>query len=217
MNFVRVMLMAALVLGAATVAFAETLFFDDFSEETPASNGTPGNPRLLTNWNVASGYIDVADIVTNPLSIYYTYPEQGQFLDMDGSGRTAVNTITSKMLFEFQPDNLYTVSFATWGWRNIHDGDSTDLLSISIPGLFQTQLTIAQTDLLTHRSFTFSPSSSMTGRLIFEHDGNVDNIGPCVDDIGLSTTAVPEPGNLTLLIIGTPGLLGYRWSWCRAS
>ena len=94
MNFVRVILLAALVLVATTVAFAETLFFDDFSEEAPASNGTPGNPRLLSNWNVASGYIDVADIVTNPLSIYYTYPEQGQFLDMDGSGRTAVNTIT---------------------------------------------------------------------------------------------------------------------------
>ncbi len=192
-----VALLVTLVVLGSNAVLAGVMLFDDFSEEAPASNGTPGNPRRLQNWDVTSGYIDLMGVVTDPSSRLYTYPAQGLFLDMDGSGFTAVNTIVSKMLFDFEPGNQYTLSFATWGWRSFHQGDPTDLLSISIPGLFQSQLTIAQTDLLTRHSYTFSPSSAMTSQLIFEHDGNSDNIGPCLDDIQLSV-GVPEPSTLAL-------------------
>jgi len=88
---------------------ATALFTDNFNSESYGF-GTLANPKLLTNWNITSGTVDVAGYSDGFLLLD---PAQGRMVDMTGSDVSGVpGNISTKTIF---PVGTYQIQFKLAG------------------------------------------------------------------------------------------------------
>ncbi len=156
------------------------LLKDDFNTE----NGGIGklNYTSLANWNVARGSID---LIGN--SFHVNVPEQGLFLDLDGSTLNA-GRIESKQTFNFNANQVVTLNFTVSG--NFVPGNSANnSFTASLGDLFNETFTVPANQPFTTFTRSFVVPLTETGKLIIDHAGG-DNYGAFIDDIELSVSAM---------------------------
>jgi hypothetical protein len=187
------------LLFCATQARASVLLSDNFNSE----NG--GNPTLnyagFANWTVGAGIGGgTVDLIGNG---YFDFlPGNGLYVDLDGSTYVAGQLISN---LNFAP-GTYTLQFDLAG--NQRDGGLETV--VVTMGNFSTSLTPAEFDPFTTHTYTFTTTG---GQLSFYDSTSNDNIGALLDNVSVSTatSAVPEPGSLTLLSLGVATMGAFTW------
>lgn len=183
-----ILLSLMLTSAMAASAHAKFLFEDNFNAETQARNAS------LTHWTVSNGSIDVIGT-----GYFDFYPENGNFLDLDGSTRNA-GKITTHTAFSLNPGVTYLLSFDLGSSKY---GD-TNSVNVSL-GNFSETFTLAPNAGWQPFTRSFTVLSGMSSNLSFDHTGG-DNMGLMLDNV--SVTAVPEAETYALMLTGL-GLVGF--------
>ena len=184
MKFRMLAVAAAMALSAA--AHAAPIYSDNFDADAQGLNvGVAG-------WTLTGGTVDV---VPNGSSFQFLPLSNGNYVDLDGStGQAGTLTQTLTGL----ADGAYALTFELAG--NHRDG-GTEATTITLSGAANTLLTPGMND----DGFYTIIGWATGGTLTFSfHDASADNIGSLLDNV--SVTAVPEPGNLSLLLAGLAAL-----------
>jgi hypothetical protein len=184
---------AALTIVTFSEANAAPVFSDNFNSYSPSLNWVPP-----ANWAVTSGSVDL--IGAN--SGFDFFPGNGGYVDLDGSTGSpgTLQTISS-----FAPGN-YTLTFDLGGNAR-NDGSKTTVITL---GSFATSITLASADPYQLFSFNFLTTG---GQLSFaDFAGGNNNIGNILDNVSLSTAAVPESSTWAMMILGlfSVGFVAYR-------
>ena len=185
---------AALSLACASVG-AQTLFFDDFNDETAGLN------RVPTGWTVTDGTVDIIGAGT----VFDFQPGNGLYIDLDGSTGMAGMLSTG---LSFAAGTLYELSFDLAG---SHRGDTNTVtygvdFDAALALDVQASATLTSEQDFTRFSLLFSTPVATTGRVRFDQLGG-DNIGLLLDDVRVAV-AIPEPQTWGLLLAGL-ALLGF--------
>ena len=174
----------AMLLSAG--AHAAPLWSDDFNSDTQGTDRTP------VGWSL-SGAGDVDIIGTG---FFDEIPGNGNYIDLDGSDGKA-GTLVSNPTGTLS--GTYTATFQLGG--NHRDG-TTDLVTVTFGGATQT-FAIGPNDPFT--TYSLSTTASAEQLQISFHDGRDGNVGALLDNVSISA-AVPEPGNVPLMLAGIAGL-----------
>ena len=188
-----VAVVAMLTTAAFSDANAAPIFSDSFNSYSPSLNWVPP-----ANWAVTSGSVDL--IGAN--SVFDFFPGNGGYVDLDGSTGMpgTLQTVSS-----FAAGN-YTLTFDLGGNAR-NDGSKTTVITL---GSFATSITLASADPYQLYTFSFLTTG---GQLSFaDLAGGNNNIGNILDNVSLSTAAVPESSTWAMLILGffSVGFLAYR-------
>ena len=187
----------AVVAVLATTIFSEAnaapVFIDNFNSYSPSLNWIP-----LANWAVTSGSVDL--IGAN--SGFDFFPGNGGYVDLDGSSGSpgALQTVAG-----FAAGN-YTLTFDLGGNAR-NDGNKTTVITL---GSFTTSITLASADPYQLYTLNFLTTG---GQLSFaDLVGGNNNIGNILDNVSLSTAAVPESSTWAMMVLGlfSVGFLAYR-------
>jgi len=187
---VRMLAVAAAMVLCASAHASSPVFTENWDADWVASaNG--GLNFTPPGWNVSGGTVD---IVPEANTFFFLPAANGEYIDLDGSTGQA-GTL--------------------WRVINVPDGEYT--MTFELAGNARNGAAEVTTVMLGNASGTFTPSSqnsqeyfSITGHatggqlLISFHDASADNIGSLLDNI--SVTAVPEAGNLSLMLAGLAAL-----------
>jgi hypothetical protein len=176
---------AAMVLSAAAQA-AAPVYLDNFDADAQGLNvGVAG-------WTLSGGTIDVVPVGS---SFQFLGASNGNYVDLDGStgqAGTLSQTLTGLT------DGYYALTFELAG---NHRNGGVESTTITLSGAANTVLTPSMND----DSFYTIVGYATGGVLSFSfHDASADNIGSLLDNV--SVTAVPEPGNVSLLLAGLAAL-----------
>ena len=174
----------AMLLSAG--AQAAPLWSDDFNSDTQGTDRTP------VGWSL-SGAGDVDIIGTG---FFDEIPGNGNYIDLDGSDGKAGTLVSDPTA---AVSGTYTATFQLGG--NHRDG-TTDLVTVVFGGATQT-FAIGPNDPFT--TYSLSTTASAAPLQISFHDGRDGNVGALLDNVSISA-AVPEPGNLSLMLAGIAGL-----------
>lgn len=183
-------IVAALGLSSANRAEAGFLLQDNFNGE----NGGNGalNFNSFTNWNVTNGTVD---LIGN--GFFDLLPGNGLYLDLDGSTFQA-GLLSSKLTFA---PGTYVVQFDLAGSQR----GTPENVTVTL-GSFSESFHRESSDPFTTVTRTVTTTSA--GSLSFQNDGG-DNVGALLDNVSVSTSAVPEPASLALVGTGVACLMGY--------
>jgi len=175
---------------------AITLFFDDFNSE----NG--GNYQLnydnFANWDVQGGTVDLIGL-GSPWDWFA--PEQGLYVDMDGSTGNA-GLMTTEFTLEA---GEYLLEFDLAGNHRVGTPEEV-LVQIGLGSLIDESISLNRDDPFQTYALAFTVDSTMLAQLSFEGIGG-DNIGMLLDNVRLSNDAAPVPEPATVFLLGG-GLLG---------
>ena len=185
----RSLILAGLLAGASA-ANAQIVFSDDFNADTQGLNKT----SFVGGWTVGDGTVDMVGT-----GFFEFYPGHGNYVDLDGSTGNA--GVFSKEL-SLTGGVTYTASFLLGGSTR---GDS-NLVDVGF-GSSLASFTLLSADPLGARSIAFTPGSSGNYSLSFANAGG-DNLGAILDDVVVSTPAIPEPETYALMLAGL-GAVGF--------
>lgn len=181
---------AALALGAP--AQAATVLSDTFDSYLLGTNVT----SLGTTWTVAGpGDVDVIG------DGYFDFlPNNGRYIDLGGSNG-ALGTLRSVQTFAA---GNYVLSFSLAGTQRV--AADTTLISL---GDWSTSIALPTMAGFSTYSFSFATSGGKLsfGEILqsapsFYTPGQLANTGNLLDNVVLSTAAVPEPSTWALMIAG---------------
>lgn len=206
------------VLAAAGSGQATTVLFDDFEAEGPANTL---NYSGFASWTV-TGQVDLVGM-PNPYGITCS----GHCVDLDGtSGPGRIRTVDA---FTFAPGDRVSISFDVSGSQRSADSDNFFLLldfgtfvsvnigdavgtggfsglTVPLPSFFIAPVatfnrTIPGATAFSNWSYSFTALESGAVRFALGTT-SADNFGPIVDNIRISTGAIPEPATWAMLIAG---------------
>ena len=183
---------AALSIAAGAASAATVVFEQDFNGGPSGLNQTPAG------FTVSNGTVDVIPCCGGQFDFY---PDNGLYVDMDGSSGNA-GRIDTASSFSYTAGQRYTLSF-DFGVNN----GGTELLTFGFAD-FDSSLTIIGPDadiFFTPFSVTFTALTTGFSTLFFEAAGS-DNQGPVIDNVVLSAVPLPAAG---LLLLGALGGLGF--------
>jgi hypothetical protein len=183
-------LVLAGLLAGASAAQAATVFSDDFNADTNALNQT----TFVGGWTVANGTVD---LIGAPPPFFDLIPGNGHYVDLDGSTSNAGEF--SKAL-SLTGGVTYTASFQLAG---SHRGD-TNVVDVSFGSSLATY-TLASADPLGTLTLVFTPGASGSFSLTFANRGG-DNLGALLDNVEVTTAAIPEPSTYALMLAGLAGV-----------
>jgi len=179
----RHLLLAGLVAGAST-AQAAVVFSDDFNADTLGLNYT----GFVNGWTVSDGTVDLIGT-----GFFDLHPGNGNYVDLDGSTSNA-GVLTQSL--SLTAGVTYTASFSLGGSNR---GD-TNLVDVMF-GTSLSNFTLLSADPLATQSISFTPGSDGTSTLSFSNGGG-DNLGAILDNVMVSTPAIPEPETYALMLAG---------------
>ena len=179
----RHLLLAGLVAGAST-AQAAVVFSDDFNADTLGLNYT----GFVNGWTVSDGTVDLIGT-----GFFDLHPGNGNYVDLDGSTGNA-GVLTQSL--SLTAGVTYTASFSLGGSNR---GD-TNLVDVMF-GTSLSNFTLLSADPLATQSISFTPGSDGTYTLSFSNGGG-DNLGAILDNVMVSTPAIPEPETYALMLAG---------------
>lgn len=185
------LILAGVIAAAAFAApaSAAVIFSDDFNGE----NGGTGvlnygtSTGSFANWTVTQGSVD---LIGN--GYFDFYPGNGLYVDMDGSTGQS-GGITTNATFGA---GSYLLTFDLGGSTR----GETNTVIVQFDGNTIGSFTLNSGDPLTAESISFS--SATGGKLAFIQTNPGDNMGLILDNVQLSTAAVPEPMTLSLFGAG---------------
>ncbi len=179
-------------------AKAATLFADNFDSENQGQG--EANYNKFLNFIVSKGTVD---LIGN--GFFGHYPGNGLYIDLDGSTFQG-GTLTTRNSFSLSPGS-YNLSFDL---GNNATFQQTNIVDVSLGTVYNESFTVKGPNPFTTINRTIVVTSPTTARLSFSDRGN-DNQGGVIDNIVLSTTAVPEPsstfGLLALIGLSTTTFL----------
>lgn len=180
--FLRHTLLAAILAAGASAAQSQTVFTDNFDNDTLGANVT----SFTGGWTVTDGTVDVVG------PGYFDFlPGHGRYVDLDGSTRDA--GVFTKTL-TLTGGTTYTASFLLAGSQR----NFTEIVDVSF-GTTTATYTFAPTDPFGTKSLTFTPLSTGSVSLSFANRGG-DLEGALLDNVTI--TAVPEPETYALMLAG---------------
>jgi hypothetical protein len=177
---------------------AQTVFFDDFNNETPDLNAVP------SGWTVTGGTVDI--IGSGPNGVLFDgRPGNGYYIDLDGSTNNA--GLLSSTALSFAAGTTYELSFDLSGTGAQPNSMiyGINFVSALAPDVLL-PVTLSSSPNFTRFSLLFATPVATSGRVVFDHQGG-DNNGLLLDDVRVAV-AIPEPETWGLLLAGF-GLLGF--------
>lgn len=195
-------LVTTLLVGFAAPAKAATLFFDNFE-------GVTSGPTILnwdggTNWDVYSGSVDL--VKSGDYGIACA-GGTGYCVDMDGSTNDG-GDIVSLNVGPLAP-GTYEFSYSLSGnQRQLGWADSVvAYIEFGVMSWSHTLSYNAGWQTFT-QEFTLASVTDPV-HIRFGATGG-DNIGMLLDNVQLTSVAVPEPASLSLMLLGFAGTFGLR-------
>jgi hypothetical protein len=183
-------IVAAGLLSGLCSAQAQVVFADNFDADAQGVNYT----AFVNGWTVGDGTVDLVGT-----GFFNFYPGNGNYVDLDGSTSNA--GVLSRSL-TLTGGTTYTASFSLGGSTR---GDS-NLVDVGF-GTSLASFTLLSSDPLATQSLSFTPLSSGSYSLSFANFGG-DNLGAILDNVVVSTPAIPEPETYALMLAGL-GAVGY--------
>jgi hypothetical protein len=180
---------AGLLSGLCSVQ-AQVVFSDNFDADAQGLNYT----AFVNGWTVGNGTVDLVGT-----GFFEFYPGNGNYVDLDGS--TSDAGVLSRSL-TLTGGTTYTATFSLGGSTR---GDS-NLVDVGF-GTSLASFTLLSSDPLASQSLAFTPLSSGSYTLSFANFGG-DNLGAILDNVVVSTPAIPEPETYALMLAGL-GAVGY--------
>jgi len=185
---------AALIAGAlaalATVASAETVVFsDNFDTE---NGGVPTtNYDGFAQWTVDSGTVDLIGDAGNG-SLADGYPDNGLYVDLDGSSNSEGHLVQSAML-TLEP-GTYVLSFDLGDANFAFNRTDPNEIRVAVAGVYEETFTTddANANALTSVVREFYLTEPAQACIEFEHVTPGDNFGMIIDNVQLKL--VPTPG-----------------------
>lgn len=197
MNARHVLVVAALV--ASSAAQAVTIFSTDFNSEVPGLGLNPGTkaPTGFTIVPDGNGMLGSVDIIDN--SALNTAVGNGFFIDLDGTTQRAGILSTTLNL---TGGTTYVASFQLAGNNRSPYDDSVVVNFGSTTQQGPYILLPANTPFTTY-TLSFTPATTGAYTLSFLNNSlTSDNMGALLDNVSVSTAAVPEPESLALMLAG---------------
>ena len=168
---------AAATMTCAQTAQADVIFSDNFDSYAYQLSWAPP-----ANWSVPSGSVDLIGQTTMGTAFDF-YPGNGGYVDLNGTSGAA-GTLQTIMNFAA---GTYELSFDLGGNAN---GDVAKTTVISL-GSFSTEITLDSSAALALHTITFTTTG---GALSFaDLSGGNGNIGNILDNVSVSSVAVPGP------------------------
>jgi hypothetical protein len=173
---------------------------ENFNELTPSLNAS--NVGAFT---VTAGTVDV--VGGSLFGSFCASPEGGNCVDLDGS-TLAAGKLTSAPL-TLTP-GVYDLSFDLIGSQR---GPTTST-TVTLGSLYnQTFVLSASDDIDGIVNTAFTVTAPITVPLVFTSNDGASNIGSLLDNVDLKAagaTSTPEPGMLSLMVVGLVGLVALR-------
>lgn len=202
MNRANVSAAALLVLGfSAHEASALSIpYFDDFNSITTSQINTPP-----TGWTTVFGTVD--SIRSGDFGIT-CFGGSGGCVDLDGSTNQSGPFITSGT-FNLVAGHTYQLSAEVSG--NQRGAVANNLIfgfsdTFNVPLAAQTILGIASGSPFTLYSVLFTPTTAATAEVFFYDILGTNNVGPILDNVSVTDTAVPLPAAAWLMLSGLVAL-----------
>jgi hypothetical protein len=149
------------------------LLEEDFEGEN--DNRYKLNYTDFARWEVAAGTVDL--VGTPPFDDFLS-PEQGMYVDLDGTGKAA-GTLRTKERFELAPGR-YRLRFRMAGTPR--PGQPANTVIVSVGTVFRETITLASYAPLETFTRTFRVRRPVEAALAFRHLGG-DDYGIFIDDI----------------------------------
>jgi hypothetical protein len=178
---------AALALSAGAQA---AVFTDNFDSDAVGTDKTP------VGWYLSANTDDV-DIIGS--GFFDFLPGNGNYIDLAGSnGLPGAGVLATNI--GVVAGTTYTATFELAG--NQRDSTS-DSVTVLFGGAMLVVPLSPTAGFSTYSIATTASSGSMTLSFQDSRDGNV---GALLDDVSVNVSAVPEPGNVVLMITGIAAL-----------
>lgn len=172
------------------MATAAPIFSDNFDDDALSLNQTV----FWGGWTVSSGSVDV---IGDP-SFFDLLPENGRYLDLDGS--TGQSGQLSNVLSLSAGQN-YELTFDLAGSQR----GSSETVYVTF-GDTLTDFSLNSGDVFSNYSVTFTPTSDGLYSMIFQNAGG-DNVGALLDNVSVSP--VPEPSMILMMLVGLLGVFAF--------
>lgn len=186
----------AFTAGLPMAANAATVFSENFDNEEVSGNHL--NYNSFDQFTVSAGTVDLINNA-NTYGIS-CFGGAGFCVDLDGSTSNA-GRMTSDLI-ALQSGQTYTLSFAISG--NQRNGP-TNTLDFGIDGGPTWQIIRDDQAPWETLSFNFTVGSTDNYSLFFDQQGG-NNVGMILDEVSITTAAVPLPAGLPLLVAGLGSL-----------
>ena len=179
---------------AATAAFAlsagahAAAFSDNFNTDPLGTDVVP------TGWSVSTGTNDV-DVIGD--GFFDFLPGNGVYIDLAGSNGMPGPAVLTSPSFATTLGETYTATFQLAG--NQRDGTS-DTVTV---WLGSTEITPTLTSGQGFTTYTISATGTGSPMTLSFEDSRAGNVGALLDNV---VVAVPEPGNLALMLAGFAAL-----------
>jgi hypothetical protein len=198
----RLSLPAFVLLSASTLMHADTILNENFDELTPGQALTSaGVFTAINGTNI--------DVVSNggPFGNLCRGPESGNCLDLAGSGGNSLGNIELTTALNLAP-GAYHLSFDLIGSQRGDISSSTTVIFGSWSKTFVLSSSDV-TDGIVDVDVTLGGGPTQLEFINNGVAGASSDVGALLDNVSISTTSpVPEPGSLGLMVTGLLGIGG---------